>query len=204
METFWTTGIVVLIAANAMFLALLLALTRQIGVILVRLGPTVARETADGLAVGALLEPAVLRDVAGVEHRIAPAKRGSTLLLFIAPGCQSCRELVTGVRAFANQYARDVRTLAISTAAPSELDAFYVSRLSPTVPYIRDRAFADQLLVKATPFAILLDPSNAVASKGIVNSLEQLESLIAVETTNPVRPHAVSASLAETAAGGGK
>ncbi|MEK6225514.1 MAG: hypothetical protein AABM40_04380 [Chloroflexota bacterium] len=204
MDTFWTLGIVVLFAVNALFLVMLLALTRQIGVILVRLGPTVARETVDGLAVGAFLESVVLRDISGTEHRVGPAAYGSTLLLFIAPGCQTCRELVSGVRAFAAQYARDVRTLAISTAAATELDEFYLSRLSPTVPYIRDRAFADQLLVKATPFAILLDSHNRVTSKGIVNSLEQLESLLAVEVTTWAIHKTVPAPLASTTSGGGK
>jgi methylamine dehydrogenase accessory protein MauD len=189
---------------NALFLVLLLALTRQIGVILVRLGPTVARETVDGLTVGALLDPVVLRDVGGSEHRVGPAAYGSTLLLFVAPGCQTCRELVSGVRAFAAQYAHDVRTLAISTAAPTDLDEFYLSRLSPTVPYIRDRAFADQLLVKATPFAILLDAQNRVTSKGIVNSLEQLESLLAVEVTTWAAHTTVRAPVAATTSGGGK
>src|SRR5439155_15379978 len=144
METFWTVGIVGLLGVNALFLVLLLALTRQIGVILVRLGPSVARETADGLAVGRRLDSVVLHDVRGGEHSIAPVKFGSTLLLFMAPGCQACRELVNGVRSFATQYADQVRTLVVSTAAPTELDDFYISRLAPTVPYIRDRAFADQ------------------------------------------------------------
>jgi len=186
METFWTLSVALLGVANLGFLVLLLALTRQVGLILVRLGPTVARETTDSLPVGRQLESVNLADIRGKVHAVQPVKYGQTLLVFVSPACQACRELLSGLRAFASQYSRDVRTLVISTAVANELDVQYSTQLGPTVPYIRDRRFADQLAIKATPYAVLLDAANTIVSKGIVNSLEQVESLLAVEMTVPL------------------
>ena len=204
MEAFWTLGVILLGVANLTFMVLLLALTRQVGLILVRLGPSVARETVDSLPIGERMDPVSLTDTRGLTHVIQPTKYGQTLLVFVAPACESCRDLLKGLRAFATQYAHDVRVFVISTAPESDLDPVYASQLAPVVPYIRDRAFGKTMRVKATPYALLLDSANSLVSKGIVNSLEHLESLVVVETTASRGRRATTTVAVNPVAGGTK
>jgi methylamine dehydrogenase accessory protein MauD len=179
METFWTVGIVVLGIGNVLCLLLLLAFARELGVILVRLGPSTARATVDGPTIGEVLEPIVLTDLHGGVHGIAATKTQQTLLVFMAPSCSSCRDLIPGLRTMKRQYAGVVRIYAVGSQ-PHSRDREFAAALDP-VPFALDEQLAVALKIHSTPYAILLDSTNAPVAKGLVNNLEHLESLVALQ-----------------------
>ncbi|MGH3053134.1 MAG: hypothetical protein ACRDM8_09290, partial [Gaiellaceae bacterium] len=92
---------------------------------------------------------------------VAPAldglgRRGAELVAFFTADCRLCRELAPGVSALARE-GLPVRIV----YEGEEPDAF------------------ERWLVPGTPFAVHV-VNGAVAAKGTVNSLEQLDGLIAV------------------------
>lgn len=83
-------------------------------------------------------------------------RRGSELVLFSSPGCRLCHALLPAVRALARE------GLAVRVAdEEAEPETF--------------RRWA----VPGTPFAVLV-VDGRVAAKGLVNTLEQLESVVAI------------------------
>lgn len=186
METFWTGGIVVLALVNLLYLLVLLAVVRQLGILLVRLGPATARVTAAGPQVGSVFEPVTLTDVQGRPVRIGPTKHEATLLVFISPRCEACHGLLPSLEPFARQYRDVARVITVSTISDqTAADAATLGALGPTVTLVRDRTFAEGLQIGLTPYAVVIGADGRVLSKGIANSLEQLESLLDVETFRP-------------------
>jgi uncharacterized membrane protein YphA (DoxX/SURF4 family) len=89
--------------------------------------------------------------------------RGSELIAFVSPTCRLCRELLPGVHALVRE------GLAVSVVDEGEdPDAFRIWN------------------VPGSPFAVHL-VDGVVAAKGLVNTLEQLESLVTLGTARSAR-----------------
>jgi len=204
MEAVITFGLVGLGILNVVFLLLLLAFARQLGVVLVRLGPSTVRATASGPQIGERVEPFSVVDRFGVTHAVDRTKFESTLLVFVSPACGACRDLAPGLGTFSRDYLDRLRVYVVSTVVASDAadsDASFVGALGGNVPFSRDRALGKTFGIQATPYAVLLGPELDVRVKGIVNNLDQLESLLAVETFDLSRSTSISAN--EALAGGG-
>lgn len=126
------------------------ALLRQVGVLHARVQPLGTHPGGEGPDVGA---PAPL------PGRFAYAGDGLTLLAFTSPTCEICRELIPSLDALHRQY-RDVR-LTVVEHGPAEVDVF--------------RAFK----VWSTPYVVAVDGRGVVRGRGIANTLEQVEELVA-------------------------
>lgn len=187
METFWTVSIAVLALTNALFLVVILSYARELGVIMVRLGPAVPRAGPEGPAVGTAIEEIEFAGDDGVTYRVGPGKSGRKLLVFVAPSCPSCIDLAPALRTAASHYRPELEIFAIS-AVKGERDATFRDAMGPLVRYGYEPTLLGRLHVPGTPFALLLDSDNAVLSKGIVNNLEQLESLFAVQVVRTKTP----------------
>jgi methylamine dehydrogenase accessory protein MauD len=181
MELFWTAGIIALGALNAFMLIALLAFAREIGIILVRLGPAVPKVLNEGPKTGAAIGTIDLRRLDGTKHVVAATKLEWKLLMFVSPACRSCVEIAGALKTFATHYRDRVRVYAISSGQPSPEDAVLAESLGPRVIYSRNAEVGSQLQIPATPYAVLLDENNIVVSVGITNSLEQLEALLAIQ-----------------------
>jgi hypothetical protein len=138
----------ILAAAVAGLALLVLALYRQVGVLMLRIAPRVALELAEeGPPVG---EPAPALG------RLA--RRGSELVVFFSPHCRLCRHLAPGVSALARE------GLPVHVVdEDEEAEAF------------------ERWLVPGTPFAVHV-VEGTVAAKGTVNTLEELDGLLAAGT----------------------
>lgn len=197
MDSFWTAGIVVLAIMNALTLVALLAFARELGTVLVRLGPSVPRVVASGPQTGTTIEPLELRSLDGAVHRVMAGKSRWKLLMFVAPACPSCLEIAPALRTFAAQYSDRVQVFAVSSGDPVPGDFEYAASLGAHVAFTRDARLATELHIPGTPYAVLLDASNVVVSLGVTNNLEQLESLIAVQVRQLGRPPASDLALVE-------
>jgi len=167
--------------ANLCFLVLLIAITRELGVILVRLGPASVRPGNDGLPIGQSIEALEIETLSGAEVQISPTKFQSKLLVFLAPRCDVCAQMVPALKSLASAYAGEVSVIAISSGAKTAEDYALAQRLAPVVPYACSVELTHRFKIHATPYVVLLDTQNVVRAQGIANNLQHLESLFALE-----------------------
>jgi hypothetical protein len=73
---------------------LLVGLMREVGLIQVRIGPSFAMSSDEGLAVGATAPILTPKTQAGVQAFIGGDQPKAQLLAFISPGCGTCHALV--------------------------------------------------------------------------------------------------------------
>ena len=159
--------------------AVVLALTRQLGVLHERIAPAGALMLNRGLTVG---EPAPALEVAALDGRalkvgMARDDGRSTLLLFVSPTCPVCKTLLPAVKSS----GRDERSwMDVILASDGDLAAqreFVSAQGLEGVPYVVSAALGLAYQVSRLPFAALLDERGVLRARGLVNSREHLESL---------------------------
>lgn len=181
MQTFWTLGIVISLMSTALLMLAVLGLARELGILLVRVGPTRALPTHEGIDIGARVGPFVVYDLDGKERTISPSKSMMNLLLFTSPTCPICEGLLSPVRSFAASYAGLLNVTILSNAEPNDIDRQWSERLGAAgIVLASAPQIHQQMGVLGTPFAMLLDADNVVTARGAVNSMEHLESLISM------------------------
>jgi Methylamine utilisation protein MauE len=95
---------------------------------------------------------------AAIEHPAVPPGR-ATLVAFTSAGCPVCHQIVPGLGVLERDPALAVVHAAYEEAGGPELHAAFD--------------------VPGTPYAVYLDRDGVIRAKGTVNTLEQLESLVA-------------------------
>ena len=162
--------------------AIVFALARQIGVLHERVAPVGALVMDHGPKVG---EPAPVFDLVSLDGRAlrlgAPAAR-QTLIFWLSPGCPVCRKLLPALRALAGAEADRLQLVLASDGDDPAEHRAYVERhgLQP-FPYVLSHALGMAWRVGKLPHAVLVGADGRVAAKGLVNSREQLESLLAAD-----------------------
>jgi methylamine dehydrogenase accessory protein MauD len=164
-----------------------LALSRQIGVLLERVAPAGALVNAKGPEVG---EAAPIVDVeawSGQRHRVGGADdEASTLLLFVSPTCPVCEVLIPFLDSLAKDQRRS-RPLAVLLASDGpreEHEAFIRQHGIDRDRYVLSRDLGLQYQVEKLPFAVLIDEAGVLRARGLVNSREHLESLFEARDRN--------------------
>ena len=172
-------SVVVLWIVVLCLLAVVLALTRQLGVLHERIAPVGALMLNRGLAVG---EPAPAIDVVdlhGANLRLgAPRTDGkSTLLLFVSPTCPVCKSLLPIVKS-SGRDERDWLDIILASDGNSDEHRDYVRTNGlGGIPYVLSAPLGMTFQVSRLPFAALLDEAGVLRARGLINSREHLESL---------------------------
>jgi methylamine dehydrogenase accessory protein MauD len=160
-------------------LAVVLALTRQLGVLHERIAPVGALMLNRGLAVG---EPAPAIDVVdlhGANLRLgAPRTDGkSTLLLFVSPTCPVCKSLLPIVKS-SGRDERDWLDIILASDGNTDEHRDYIRANGlGGIPYVLSAPLGMTYQVSRLPFAALLDEAGVLRARGLINSREHLESL---------------------------
>lgn len=149
MSTLFWISYVTLCAVVVLLGFVVVALLRQVGVLYTRIDPLGANPAGEGPEVGEVA-PA-----AGPFPYSAPL----TLVFFGSPTCEVCKQLRPSLDAFRREYP-DV----------SFIDVEHSEESAATFLSFR---------VRSTPFVVTVDNKGIVRGSGIVNSLEQVEELIA-------------------------
>lgn len=154
-----------------------LALARQIGVLHERIAPAGALSINQRLKVGDAAPKFSVEAIAGETVRIGAEGRGQ-LLFFLSPDCPICKTLLPVVRSVAESekdwlstvFASDGHDVArhLAFRRQEKLEAF---------PYIVSETVGRGFGVGKLPYAVLIDEAGKIASMGIVNSREHIESL---------------------------
>lgn len=154
------------------------ALTRQIGLLHERLAPVGALATGHGPEVGELAPELQLSDFSGQLLTIGgAAKSERTLLFFLSPTCPVCDTLLPTLRRVVADESPGVRLVLASDGDPEEHRAFRREKGLEECHYVLSTELGMRFGVAKLPTAILLDEQGIVRSKGIVNTREHLESL---------------------------
>ncbi len=154
-----------------------LATLRQLGLVFVRLGGSLgARQTSSGPSIGDQAPVSRVHDRDGIVRSLIPGKESIKLLLFMSPTCDVCDALIPLVPGYARSIHRGAELLVI-LSGPDQKGKLAKWR-EGRPPVVVDPSIGDLFDLPAMPYGVAIDQDGKVASKGTVNDLVQLESLL--------------------------
>ena len=157
---------------------LVLALTRQIGILYERVAPAGALMMNKILETGAIAATFQLEDInTGTALTIGGKRDRSQLLFFLSPSCPVCKSLLPMLKSVKRAEAD---WLDVVLASDGEMQAhrdFIVQQNLSSETYVSSETLGKQYGIAKLPFAVLIDEKGVVASLGLVNSREHFESL---------------------------
>jgi methylamine dehydrogenase accessory protein MauD len=158
-------------------------LARQVGVLHERVAPMGAMTSDHGPAVGEAAPRLTAATLSGERLEIGgPSLCGrSRLLLFVAPTCPVCKKLLPIARSFAS--AERLEVVLVGDGDVAEQRAMVRQFALEQLPYVVSPQLGLAFQVGKLPYAILIDADGVVRAKGLVNTREQLESLVIAEET---------------------
>jgi methylamine dehydrogenase accessory protein MauD len=174
------TLMVALLWVAVVVLALLVwALSRQVGVLFERVAPMGALVTDAGPAVGDASPTFALRSLTSDAVVVGGPSALPTLVFFLAPACPVCKKLIPVLKALLRDEKRDLRIVLASDGNDADAHRRFVREQGlDAFPYVLSSELGMSYRVSRLPYAVLLDAQGTVASKGLVNSREQLDSLL--------------------------
>ena len=159
------------------------ALLRQIGVLYERVAPAGALMVNRTLEIGQQAPALEALALDGSRISIASPSGRSQLLFFLSPDCPVCGELTPALMSAAQAESAWVDVVLVSDGEEQDHRG-YVSRKDIELPYVVSELVGKSYGVSKLPYAVLIDENQRVASMGIVNSREHLDSLFEAKERN--------------------
>ena len=155
-----------------------LALARQIGVLYERVAPAGALMMNQTLSVGKDAPQLALTTLAGDTLEVGKMADGkSQLLFFLSPDCPVCNELTPALKSAARAES-DWLSVTLASDGEDQDHAGYAQRKGlGEFPYVVSELLGKTYGVSKLPYAVLIDEQGVIASMGIINSREHLDSL---------------------------
>lgn len=154
------------------------ALSRQVGVLFERVAPMGALVTEAGPAVGQASPTFQLRGIQSEAVAIGMPTEQPTLLFFLSPDCPVCKKLIPVLKALARDEKRALKVVLASDGEAASHLQFVREQGLQALPYVLSTELGMSYRVSRLPYAVLLRQDGVVAAKGLVNSREQLDSLL--------------------------
>lgn len=173
-----TVSVMVLWVLVLVLALLVWALSRQVGVLFERVAPMGALMTDAGPAVGSPSPTWDLPTLHSSRVRIGGVQERTTLLFFLSPTCPVCKKLLPVVQALVRDESKQLRVVLASDGADEAHAAFIAQHGLQALPYVLSTELGMAYRVSRLPYAVVLSPSGIVTAKGLVNSREQLDSLL--------------------------
>ena len=173
-----TVSIVLLWGAVIALGLMLWALSRQVGVLFERVAPMGALVTDAGPAVGEPSPAFSLRGIQSEQVEIGGSTELPTLLFFLSPSCPVCKKLIPVLKALQRDERRQLRVVLASDGEQVDHLGFVREQGLEAMPYLLSTELGMSYRVSRLPYGVLLDVQGKVAAKGLVNSREQLDSLL--------------------------
>jgi hypothetical protein len=169
----WIAALVAVAVLTVLNAVLLLALARYVGALVTRLPEPLALELSEGpeLHTGLAEMPPDLTELLAGDDR----DRRDLLLVFITTTCSACIALVDDLNRFARD-RRDLRILAVVGGARPAVERMRAA-LRTEALLDPDGTIARAVRVDTVPFGLLYRQGQ-LATKGVVNSRDMLESLV--------------------------
>jgi methylamine dehydrogenase accessory protein MauD len=162
-------------------LATVLALARQIGILYERIAPMGALMMDSGPGVGQPAPVFQLPALGGGAVQVGGSAQRNTLLFFLSPTCPVCKKLLPILKSMQKEEAQTTQIVLASDGELPQHEAFRQRAALEGFPYVLSAELGMSFRVSKLPYAVLLDTQGLVRAKGLVNSREQLESLLAAQ-----------------------
>ncbi len=170
----WLLAIIVVIDTVG-----LIALIRQVGLLHLRLRPVPALSDAEGPPAGASLD--LLRPIPTLLGDSDPV--ALIVWCFVSPSCGLCAPLIPGLLSLRAHMGAGERLAFVLDADQSRASEYLRSRHAERVPFTAHPTLFSRNRVPGAPFAVVTDSAGIVLTSGGVNTLEQVESLLATAGT---------------------
>ena len=155
------------------------ALTRQIGVLFERVAPAGALAMNQSLKVGQAAPELALQTLDATLINIGgvSADKASTLMFFLSPDCPVCKSLLPALKSSAKHEADWINLIVASDGTNQDHAGFRKQHDLDAYPYVVSEILGKTYGVAKLPYAVLIDEQGRIASAGIVNSREHIDSL---------------------------
>lgn len=157
---------------------LVAALARQVGILHERIAPAGALTLHQNVKVGEVPTSLELKRMGGSSITIGGKRDGrSQLVFFAAPDCPVCKSLLPVLRSSAAAEADWLDVVLAGDGKEAEYRAMAKAHGLENMPLVLSEALGRSFGVSKLPYAVLMDENGRVASLGLINSREHLESL---------------------------
>lgn len=181
MSDIWYISYAVLWAFVLLLALTVLALARQIGLLHRRLPALGARMGNPGPEIGEQLPAFEAHTLDGRLATVGGIHAQHRLLVFVSATCDVCRLLAPALRSIAKSDRDTLHTVIVGIDRDEEEFRQFVQHYkldqSP-LHAIAAPELAKTYAIAGTPYALLVDQQGVLVTKGLVNNLEQMESLL--------------------------
>ena len=152
------------------------ALTRQIGLLHERVAPVGALAVARGPAVGELSPELAVESLDGRPMQLGGPNESDrkTLLFFLSPTCPVCATLLPTLRRMVDSQADATRLVFASDGPRAEHEVFCKEKKISPSDYVLSRELGLLFEVSKLPYAVLIDESGTIRANGLVNTREHV------------------------------
>lgn len=172
------TSQILLWVAVVVLAALVAALARQVGILHERIAPAGALTLHQKVNVGDAASPMMLTTLDAQSLTVGGKRDGrSQLLFFVAPDCPVCKSLLPVFKSAARAERSWLDAILVSDGDEPAQRRMIMEQGLADIPVILSEALGRAFGVAKLPYAVLLDERGRVASLGLVNTREHLESL---------------------------
>ena len=172
------TSQILLWAAVIVLAVLVAALARQVGILHERIAPAGALTLHQTVKVGEVPTPLELKTVNGGSLVVGGTRGGrSQLVFFAAPDCPVCKSLLPVLRSAAKAEADWLEVVLAGDGDERGYRAMAAEHGLDGVPLVLSEALGRSFGVSKLPYGVLIDEAGRLASLGLINSREHLESL---------------------------
>ncbi|WP_353475828.1 redoxin family protein (plasmid) [Salipiger sp. H15] len=158
-------------------LGIILALTRQIGILFERVTPVGAMISDSGPDIGAKVPSLALTALDGAALTLGGSADRAQLVFFLSTTCPICKALIPALRSIRRDEAGWLDVVLASDGRPDPHRRMIEKEGLQDFPYVLSAELGQTFKVAKLPFAVLIGADDTIVSKGLINSREQLESL---------------------------
>jgi len=155
-----------------------IAMARQIGVLHERVAPAGALAMNQKLRAGDKAPELSAQSLAGELVTVGGVRGGrSQLLFFLAPDCPVCKSLLPALTTAAAAERSWIDVVLLSDGEGPQHERYVREQGLAKFPYLVSELIGRSYGVSKLPYAVVIDEQGHVASMGLVNSREHLDSL---------------------------
>jgi len=179
MTVVFITSYIALWILVALLIVALSALAKQIGLLHRRMAPNGARIMNAGPSIGDTITILNATDIHGKAVRVPSSDALHTALVFVSSSCPVCDELAPALRSMAEHEKVGLKIVLASFNGDEGKNREYAAKHAlDNLEFVFSPDLAHTFSVLMAPYAVLIDRNGVVRNKGLVNSREQLESLL--------------------------
>jgi methylamine dehydrogenase accessory protein MauD len=157
----------------------ILSLAKQIALLHRRLAPMGARIENAGPAIGDRIKPFLGVDIYGSSVRIPSQDGRNVALVFVSSTCPACDSLAPALRSIAKHEKASMKVVLATFRGDDQVNREYAIKYGlDGLEFIFSPQLAASFNVLSTPYAVLVDGTGIVRTKGLVNNREHMESLL--------------------------